>query len=175
MAAEGHEMSAGDYIVHHLTHFGTGKAKSLVDFSVINYDSIVFSTLLGVVACWLLWKAARRATSGVPGRFQAAVEILFEMVEGEGAPPQADEQTREFALPADDEDTLHPEDDVALPPQANDTMVVPIEDIQVDRAKRRPVPGAVSSFRCPSSLRLDSGALVEHRFRSAGDRVDQRL
>jgi F-type H+-transporting ATPase subunit a len=83
MAAEGHEMSAGDYIVHHLTHFGTGKAKGLVDFSVINFDSIVFSALLGALSCWLLWLAARRATPGVPGRFQAAVEILFEMVEGQ--------------------------------------------------------------------------------------------
>jgi len=36
---------------------------------------------LGVVGCFLLWKAARVATSGVPGRFQAAVEILVEMVD----------------------------------------------------------------------------------------------
>ena len=28
-----------------------------------------------------MWMAARRATSGVPGRFQAAVEMLVEMVE----------------------------------------------------------------------------------------------
>jgi len=33
--------------------------------------------------CWVLWLAARRATSGVPGRFQAAVEILVEMVESQ--------------------------------------------------------------------------------------------
>ena len=83
MAAEGHEMSAGDYIVHHLTHFGTGKPKSLVDFSVINFDSIVLSLLIGSLGCWLLWLGARKATSGVPGRFQAAVEILFEMVENQ--------------------------------------------------------------------------------------------
>jgi len=34
-----------------------------------------------VIASWLLWRAARTATSGVPGRFQAAVEILVEMVD----------------------------------------------------------------------------------------------
>ena len=34
-----------------------------------------------MIGCFLLWRAARRATSGVPGRFQAAVEILSEMVE----------------------------------------------------------------------------------------------
>jgi F-type H+-transporting ATPase subunit a len=32
------------------------------------------------VGSFLLWKAARKVTSGVPGRFQAAVEILFDMV-----------------------------------------------------------------------------------------------
>ena len=83
MAAEGHALTAGDYIVHHLTHFSTGKPKGLVDFSVINFDSVVFSALVGVLGCWLLWLAARKATSGVPGRFQAAVEILFELVENE--------------------------------------------------------------------------------------------
>ncbi len=83
MAAEGHALTSGEYIVHHLTHAGTGKPKGLVDFSVINFDSVVFSILIGVLGCWLLWRAARTATSGVPGRFQAAVEILVEMVESQ--------------------------------------------------------------------------------------------
>ena len=83
MAAEAHAPTAGEYIVHHLTHLGTGKPKSLVDFSVVNYDSVFFSILLGVIGCYVLWRAARGATSGVPGRFQAAVEILFEMVESQ--------------------------------------------------------------------------------------------
>ena len=42
-----------------------------------------FSIVMGVVGCWLLWLAARKATSGVPGRFQAAVEILVEMVDSQ--------------------------------------------------------------------------------------------
>ncbi len=83
MAAEGHAPTAGEYIVHHLTHLGTGKPASLVDFSVLNYDSVLFSAALGVLTCWLLWLAARKATSGVPGRFQAAVEILVEMVDSQ--------------------------------------------------------------------------------------------
>jgi F-type H+-transporting ATPase subunit a len=52
-----------------------------VDFSVINLDSVFFTVVLGAIGCWLLWLAARKATSGVPGRFQAAVEILVEMVD----------------------------------------------------------------------------------------------
>jgi F-type H+-transporting ATPase subunit a len=83
MSAESHSITAGEYIVHHLTHLSTGKPKGLVDFSVVNFDSIVFSTLLGVLGCFLLWKAASKATSGVPSRFQAAVEILCEMVESQ--------------------------------------------------------------------------------------------
>jgi len=83
MAAEAHAPTAGEYIVHHLTHLGTGKPKSLVDFSVVNFDSVIFAALLGVISCWLLWLAARKATSGVPGRFQAAVEILVEMVDSQ--------------------------------------------------------------------------------------------
>ena len=83
MAAEAHAPTAGEYIVHHLSHLSNGKPKSLVDFSVINYDSLFFSIALGVIGCFLLWKAARAATSGVPGRFQAAVEILVEMVESQ--------------------------------------------------------------------------------------------
>ena len=83
MSAEGHALTSGEYIVHHLTHLSTGKPASLVDFSVINFDSIVFSTLLGVLGCFLLWRAASKATAGVPGRFQAAVEMLFEMVESQ--------------------------------------------------------------------------------------------
>jgi protein phosphatase len=58
--------------------------------------------------------------------------VLFQMVDGEAAPPPVDERTREYALEgadADDEDTLHPEDAVAPPPAASDTMVVPVADI----------------------------------------------
>ncbi len=83
MSAEGHALTSGEYIVHHLTHLSTGKPASLVDFSVVNFDSIAFSTLLGVLGCFLLWRAASKATAGVPGRFQAAVELLFEMVESQ--------------------------------------------------------------------------------------------
>ena len=89
MAAEGHAAehapTAGEYIVHHLTHWRNHEMApgSPVDFSVFNYDSILFSVVIGVLGCFLLWKAASKATSGVPGRFQAAVEMLVELVESE--------------------------------------------------------------------------------------------
>jgi F-type H+-transporting ATPase subunit a len=85
MAAEGtaHAPTAGEYIIHHLQHLQSGKQTGVVDFSVINLDSFFFTVVIGVLGCWLLWLAARKATSGAPGRFQAAVEILVEMVDSQ--------------------------------------------------------------------------------------------
>jgi F-type H+-transporting ATPase subunit a len=73
--------TAGEYIGHHLTHLQNKPMAGVIDFSVYNLDSILWSVLLGVVGCFLLWRAAKAATSGAPGRFQAAVEILVEMVD----------------------------------------------------------------------------------------------
>ena len=73
--------TAGEYIGHHLTHLQNKPMAGVIDFSVYNIDSIFWSVLLGVVGCFLLWRAAKAATSGAPGRFQAAVEILVEMVD----------------------------------------------------------------------------------------------
>jgi F-type H+-transporting ATPase subunit a len=75
--------SAGEYIGHHLKHLQNKEMSGVIDFSVFNIDSIFWGILLGVVGSFLLWKAARKATSGVPGRFQAAVEILYEMVDSQ--------------------------------------------------------------------------------------------
>ncbi len=82
-----HGPTAGEYIQHHLQHlqknfaFENVKQTSIVDFSLFNLDSLFYSVVLGAIGCFLLWRAARKATSGVPGRFQAAVEILSEMVD----------------------------------------------------------------------------------------------
>ena len=83
MTVEANAPSSSDYIVHHLTHWQNKPQTEIVDFSVFNIDSIIFSVVLGVLGCFLLWQAARKATSGVPGRFQAAVEILIEMVDAQ--------------------------------------------------------------------------------------------
>src|SRR5258706_206007 len=83
MAAEGHNdaPSAGEYIIHHLTHNQNHHQHGPADFTVINYDSLFFSITLGVVVCFLLYRAAKKASPCVPGRFQAAIEILFQMIE----------------------------------------------------------------------------------------------
>ena len=98
MAAE-NGPTAGEYIIHHLTHLQNAKPKAVVDFSVFNFDSLFFSTLLGVVTCWVLWLAARKASSGVPGRFQAAVELLVEMVDSQAKGIVHNAQSRKFIAP----------------------------------------------------------------------------
>lgn len=102
MAAEGHDANAptaGEYIVHHLQHLQNHKQTSVVDFSVVNMDSVFFSVVLGILGCWLLWLAARKATSGVPGRFQAAVEILVEMVDSQAKGIVHSAESRKFVAP----------------------------------------------------------------------------
>jgi len=83
MAAEGQAPTAGEYIVHHLAHLQNKKPEGPFDLSVFNYYSLFFSILLGLVTILILRAAAAKATSGVPGRFQAAVELLVEMVENQ--------------------------------------------------------------------------------------------
>jgi len=78
-----HGPTSGEYIVHHLTHLQNKPMAGVIDFSVYNLDSIFWSVLLGVVASYFLWRAARGATAHAPGRFQAAVEILVEMVDNQ--------------------------------------------------------------------------------------------
>ncbi len=98
MAAE-HGPTAGEYIIHHLTHFQNHKAGNVVDFSVFNFDSMFWAIGMGVLGCWLLWLAARKATSGAPGRFQAAVEILVEMVDSQAKGIVHNAQSRKFVAP----------------------------------------------------------------------------
>ena len=102
MAAQGHEANAptaGEYIIHHLQHLQSGKQTGVVDFSVFNMDSVFWAVSLGIVTCWLLWLAARKATSGVPGRFQAAVEILVEMVDAQAKGIVHSAESRKFVAP----------------------------------------------------------------------------
>ena len=68
-----------EYIQHHLHH----NVVSLGDgaFMKIHLDSLVVSFVLGVVFCLWFWLKARKATSGVPSKGQAFVEIIVEFVD----------------------------------------------------------------------------------------------
>ena len=69
-----------EYIQHHLHHLqvsvGTGK------FWTLNVDSIFFLLLLSAIFLFVFLRIARRATAGVPGKMQCALELLVTFVDG---------------------------------------------------------------------------------------------
>jgi len=105
MAAEGHAPTASEYIVHHLQHWQVDWSlnpvvqKAIVDFNVINLDSVLYALIVGALGCFVLWLAARKATPGVPGRFQAAVEMLVEMVDNQAKSNIDNAKSRKFIAP----------------------------------------------------------------------------
>ena len=90
-----------EYIQHHLVHLNNiGEKQAVIaNFDVINYDSLFWSILTGVIVVFFLWRAAKRATTGVPTRFQAAVEWLVDMVDDEAKSIVPNEVSRRFVAP----------------------------------------------------------------------------
>ena len=68
-----------EYIAHHLT-FAT-KQVGEGGFMSINIDTMIVSILLGFVGLGFIWWMARGATSGVPNKRQAFVEICFDFID----------------------------------------------------------------------------------------------
>ncbi|HTC27335.1 F0F1 ATP synthase subunit A [Dyella sp.] len=71
-----------EYITHHLQHFKPVRM-SPGGFWSVHIDSLTVSLALGVLFCFWFWSKARKATSGVPGKGQAFVEIVLEFVDGQ--------------------------------------------------------------------------------------------
>jgi F-type H+-transporting ATPase subunit a len=101
MAAAADASPQAAYIQHHLVHNNNiGKKQELIaNFDVINYDSIFWVLVTGFLAILFMWLAARRATAGVPGRFQAFVEMLVDMVDQQARSIVPSEETRKFVAP----------------------------------------------------------------------------
>jgi len=78
MAAE-KELTPTSYIGHHLTFFQHPVGEG--SFWMLNVDSFVTAVLLGFVGVGFLWWVVRGATSGVPNKRQAFVEILCDFVD----------------------------------------------------------------------------------------------
>ncbi|MCL6231195.1 MULTISPECIES: F0F1 ATP synthase subunit A [Acinetobacter] len=94
MAAEEHALTSTEYIQHHLTNMTYGKmpdgtwklaetAKEAQEmgFTAIHLDSMGWSIGLGIVFCLLFWVVAKAANSGVPTKFQSAIEMIIEFVD----------------------------------------------------------------------------------------------
>lgn len=101
MAAAADASPQAAYIQHHLVHNNNiGKKQDLIaNFDVINYDSIFWALFTGFLAILFMWLAARRATAGVPGRFQAFVEMLVDMVDQQARSIVPSEESRKFVAP----------------------------------------------------------------------------
>jgi F-type H+-transporting ATPase subunit a len=99
MAASTEAPNASEYIVHHLTHLTNKAQKSVIDLTVVNFDTLFWSILMGVIGCFLMWRVARAATAGVPGRFQALVELLVEFVNDQSKNIVNNEESRKFVAP----------------------------------------------------------------------------
>ena len=82
-ASSGAPLTAGDYIGHHLVHLQNKKQMGLIDFGVVNLDTVFWSITLGIIGLFVMWRVAKTVHSGVPGRLQAAVEMLLEMVDSQ--------------------------------------------------------------------------------------------
>ena len=86
MAETGH--SAGEYISHHLQNLTVCKMDGAWvwnechgNFFAINADSMFFAILLGLVFLTIFGRMAKHATVGVPGRFQAVIEMVVGFVD----------------------------------------------------------------------------------------------
>jgi F-type H+-transporting ATPase subunit a len=80
MAAE-QELTPTSYIGHHLSFFQHPVGEG--SFWTLNLDSLVTAALLGVFSLGFLWWVVRGATSGVPNKRQAFVEIACEFVDNQ--------------------------------------------------------------------------------------------
>ncbi|WP_220396304.1 F0F1 ATP synthase subunit A [Arenimonas terrae] len=80
MSAESGSGGLTEYIKHHLHHlqwqYGDSK------FETINLDSVFFLLLASVVFLFVFLRVARRATPGVPGKLQCAIEMVVTGIDG---------------------------------------------------------------------------------------------
>jgi len=74
-------LTGSEYIAHHLRHYASAPQHGLFDISVIHYDTLLFSLLTAALVLIGLRLVANRVTAGVPGRLQAFIEVLVELVD----------------------------------------------------------------------------------------------
>ena len=60
----------------------SGKEAQDMGFMAFHVDSLGWSLAMGILFAWLFRKAAKSATSGVPGKLQNVVETVVEFVDG---------------------------------------------------------------------------------------------
>jgi len=73
------ELTPASYIQHHLTFFAKPVGEG--GFWTLHVDSLVTAVVLGLIGLGSIWWVVRGATSGVPSKGQAFVELLVGFVD----------------------------------------------------------------------------------------------
>ena len=94
MAGSSENLTTSEYIGHHLQNLTFGQhpdgswgiahgaeEAAAMGFWAFHVDTMFWSLLLGLVFFFLFRKVAKQANSGVPSRFQAAIEFIIEFVD----------------------------------------------------------------------------------------------
>ena len=79
-------VSSSEYIQHHLHSLSFNLSDMSLGkggFWTVNLDTVFFSLVLGVIFLTLFYFTARRVTSGVPGKLQNFVEVMYEFADGQ--------------------------------------------------------------------------------------------
>ena len=79
MASESGKSASAEYVEHHLQHWSMQIGEG--SFWVIHVDSLIMAALIGVLGLGIFYMVGRRATSGVPGKFQAFIEMSVEFID----------------------------------------------------------------------------------------------
>jgi len=77
--AEGTTLTPTEYIQHHLT-FLAKPVREGGGFWTVHWDTIVMTLIIGAAAFGFLWLVTRKATTGVPSKRQAFVELAVGFV-----------------------------------------------------------------------------------------------
>ncbi len=78
--AAGTELTPTSYIQHHLTFLAKPFGGDGGGFWTVHVDTLVMTLICGVLAFGFMWWVTRNATSGVPSKTQAFVELCLEFV-----------------------------------------------------------------------------------------------
>ncbi len=94
MASSAENLTTGEYIGHHLQNLTFGQhddgswgiahsasEAAAMGFWAIHVDTLFWAVFLGLVFYVMFRSVAKKANSGVPTRFQAFVELIFEFVD----------------------------------------------------------------------------------------------
>jgi F-type H+-transporting ATPase subunit a len=94
MSAGAETITSNQYIQHHLTSLSAGHG-----FWTFHLDTLFFSFILGLLFLWMFRRVAVRATSGVPGRMQGAIEWVLELVADQAKSVVHHAESRKFVAP----------------------------------------------------------------------------